>query len=221
MLLILLLQIQLLNTFHKLGKLPQTSKFNHGKHSLKNYSKDIWAMDFLTVLSITFKVLYVFFIISHDRRKIEHFAVTTNPNSAWVCQQLRNATPFGKAPKYLIHDNDPVFTSGKFKEFLENVNIKSKRKGYHAPWQNGVCERAVGILRQELLNHVIPINEKHLERLLKEYIENYYNTERTHQGIGCEIPVPKDKTVETKVSETVLNSEAILCGLYHRYNKAA
>ena len=205
----------------KSRKTPTDKQIQSWKTFIKAHSKDIWAMDFFTVPTLTFRVLYVFFIISHDRRKIEHFAVTSNPNSAWVCQQIRNATPFGEAPQYLIHDNDSNFTSGEFQTFLKNANIKSKRTGYHSPWQNGICERAVGIIRQELLNHVIPINEKHLNRLLKEYIEKYYNTERTHQGIGCGTPVFKEKPVETKVSEAILSSEAILEGLYHRYNKAA
>ena len=202
-------------------KAPTDKQIQSWKTFIKTHSKGIWAMDFFTVPTLTFRVLYVFFIISHDHRKIEYFAVTSNPNSAWVCQQVRNATPFGETPDYLIHDNDSIFTSGEFQMFLKNANIKSKRTGYHSPWQNGICERAVGIIRQELLNHVIPINGKHLEKLLKEYIEKYYNTERTHQGIGCETPVLKEKPVETKASDTVLSSEAILEGLYHRYNKAS
>jgi len=161
-------------------------------------------MDFFTIPTLYFKVLYVFILISHDRRKIEHFAVTTNPSSAWVAQQIREATPFGKAPKYLIHDNDTTFTSRELKNFLANANIKSKKTGFKCPWQNGICERTVGILRQELLDHIIPINEKHLKYLLKEYIGKYYNPVRTHQGIDCQTPILKEKLPETTVVKTVL-----------------
>ncbi len=178
-------------------------------------------MDFFTVPTLYFKVLYVFILISHDRRKIEHFAITTNPSSAWVAQQIREATPFGETPKYLIHDNDATFTSRGFKTFLANANIKSKKTGYKCPWQNGVCERAVGILRQELLDHIIPINEKHLKYLLKEYIGNYYNSVRTHQGIDCQTPMLKEKLPKTTVAKTVLKSKPILHGLYHDYQKVA
>ncbi len=105
--------------------------------------------------------------------------------------------------------------------FLENSNIKSKRTSFHSPWQNGVCERTVGILRQELLNHVIPFNEKHLERLLGEYIGKYYNPARTHQGINCQTPILSAKPVKTFAKTIVLESEPILNGLYHRYKKVA
>jgi len=178
-------------------------------------------MDVFVVPTLSFKVLFVLIIISHERRKIEHFAVTTNPSSTWVAQQIREATPYGETPKYLIHDNDSIFRAQYLQQFLENASIKPKRTGIHAPWQNGICERTIGILRQELLNHVIPLNEKHLHMLLREFIEKYYNTARTHQGIGCETPIVSDKPIKTKASDTVLESESILGGLYHRYKKAA
>jgi putative transposase len=92
---------------------------------------------------------------------------------------------------------------------------------YHSPWQNGICERVVGILRRELLDHVIPMNEKHLGCLLKEYIHNYYNPHRTHQGIGRQTPIASKKTGKTAIAETALVSKPILSGLYHNYHKTA
>ena len=188
---------------------------------LKNHRLGIWAMDFFVVPTLCFRILYVLLIVSHGRRKIEHFAVTTNPSSAWVAQQIREATPYGQTPQYLIHDNDSIFTAGLLQRFLANTNIKVKRTGYHAPWQNGVCERTVGILRQELLNHIIPLHEKHLERLLREYIHGYYNPARTHQGINGQTPILSEEPVKTVVADTVLTGEPILNGLYHRYKKVA
>ena len=205
----------------KLRKSPSEKQKQSWTTFLKNHRKEIWSMDFLTVPTLYFKVLYVFILISHDRRKIEHFAVTTTPSSAWVAQQVRESTPFGKTPKYLIHDNDAIFTSREFKTFLANANIKSKKTGVKCPWQNGVCERTVGILRQELLNHIIPINEKHLQYLLKEYIKKYYNTVRTHQGIDCQTPITRKKPSKTTVAQTVLKPKSILNGLYHDYQKVA
>lgn len=178
-------------------------------------------MDFFVVPTFCFKVLYVLIIISHDRRKIEHFAVTSNPCSAWVAQQIREATPYGEVPKYLLHDNDSIFRSKAFQEFLSNAQICSKKTSFHSPWQNGICERTVGIIRAELLNHIVPINQRHLEYLLKEYVNHYYNTVRTHQGIGCNTPILSDKPPETRISETILASESILGGLYHSYQKVA
>jgi transposase InsO family protein len=202
-------------------KPPSEKQKQSWKTFLKNHSKEIWAMDFFTVPTLYFKVLYVFIIISHDRRKIEHFAVTTNPSSAWVAQQIREATPFGETPKYLIHDNDPTFTSKLFKEFLSNANIKSKRTGIKSPWQNGICERAVGLLKTELLNHVIPFNQRHLEYLLNNYLKDYYHPVRTHQGLNCQTPILSDKPPETKIEYTNLVSKPILGGLYHSYKKVA
>jgi transposase InsO family protein len=188
---------------------------------LKNHSKDIWAMDFYVVPTINFKVLYVLLIVNHHRRKIEHFAITANPTSKWVAQQIREATPFGAAPEYLIHDNDCIFASKQFQNFLTNAQIKSKRTSIHSPWQNGICERLVGIIRRELFDHIIPFNQSHLERLLREYIHNYYNAVRTHQGIGCQTPIEKDAPPQTSVADTVLTSKPILGGLYSNYSKAA
>ena len=97
---------------------------------LKNHSKDIWSMDFLVVPTLRFKVLYVFLIVSHHRRKIEYFAITTNPTSTWVIQQIRNATPNGKIPKYLIHDNDAIFTSHVLQAFLKKVIYNLRRQRF-------------------------------------------------------------------------------------------
>ena len=205
----------------KIRKSPTDKQKQSWTTFLKNHSKEIWAMDFFVVPTLCFQVLYVFFIISHDHRKIEHFAVTANPSSAWVAQQIREATPYGETPQYLIHDNDCIFRARSLQQFLKNTNIKSKRTGFHCPWQNGICERTVGILRQELLNHIIPFNKKHLERLLREYIGKYYNPTRTHQGINCQTPILSDKPVKTVAETTVLESEPILNGLYHRYKKVA
>ena len=202
-------------------KSPSDKQRQCWKTFLRNHRKGIWAMDFFIVPTVCFKVLYVFIIVSHDRRKIEHFAVTTNPNSAWVIQQIREATPYGEVPKYLIHDNDSIFTAKVLQEFLLNSHICSKRTGIRCPWQNGICERAIGILRAELLNHVIPLNQKHLEDLLREYVQDYYHVVRTHQGIGCRTPVLSDKPVETLASDTELVSQQILGGLYHGYKKVA
>ena len=178
-------------------------------------------MDFFTVPTVFFKVLYVIVIISHERRVIKHFAITNHPTSAWVAQQLREATPFGLQPKYLIHDNDTIFVSKDLQEFLANSKIKSVKTGYRSPWQNGICERAVGILRRELLDHIIPFNENHLEYLLREYIFSYYNPTRTHQGIERQTPLISEKPAKTSIAETSLTSDTLLGGLYHNYRKVA
>lgn len=207
--------------FSKIRKPPVEKLQQSWQTFLSNHSKNIWSMDFFTVPTMFFKVLYVLVIISHERRVIKHFAVTKHPTSAWVSQQIREATPFENQPKYLIHDNDSIFLSKDLQEFLVNAKIRSVRTGYHSPWQNGICERTVGILRRELLDHMIPFNEEHLIFLLREYVHRYYNPARTHQGIERQTPILSENPPETSVAQTVLVSEQILSGLYHCYRKIA
>ena len=147
--------------------------------------------------------------------------MTAYPNSQWVIQQIREATPLGKQPKYLIHDNDPMFTAKHFKTLLANMNIKSARTAYKSPWQNGICERIIRILRRDLLDHVIPFNENHLRRLLREYVDDYYNPHRTHQVINCQTPDVKKPVPFTLVKDTKLKAKPFLGGLYHTYEKVA
>ena len=198
---------------------PTDKQKQSWKTFLKNHSKEIWAMDFLVVPTWNFKLMYVLLIVDHHRRKIQHFAVTSSPTVDWINQQIRNATPFGKKPKYLIHDNDAKFRAKIFQQFLKNANIISKNTTFFSPWQNGLCERLVGIVKQDLLNHIIPLNEKHLHRLLSEYVNEYYNPHRTHQGIGCQTPIKKKSPVKTCIKNTNLEASPVLGGLYHNYTK--
>ena len=200
-------------------KPPTDRQRQSWKTFLRNHAKGIWALDFATVVTLRFKVLHVLFVVSHDRRRIEHFAVTEQPSGNWVAQQMRNATPFGRQPKYLIHDNDPVLTCRFFQGFLARLGVISKRITPRSPWQNGIAERLIGIVRRDLLDHVIPINERHLMILLKEYVE-YYNNVRTHQALDGGTPCMREPPPRTLARDTVLKATPILGGLYHRYDKS-
>jgi len=175
-------------------------------------------MDFATVTTLGFKTLHVFFILSHRRRIIEYFSVTGQPTAGWVQQQIRNAASYGRQPKYLIHDNDPVFTARGFQNFLVNLGIRSKWIAPRSPWQNGIAERLVGIIRRDLLDHVIPFNERHLILLLKEYVL-YYNQVRTHQAINAQTPIRHGMPSVTLVKDTRFEARPILGGLYYCYEK--
>jgi len=205
--------------FPTIRKPPSQKQLQSWRTFLKN--EKLWSMDFFTVPTLRFQVLYVLVIVSHARRRIEHFAVTPNPSAEWVAQQIREATPFGHQPKYLLHDRYSDFTAGYFQNFLSNANIQSVQITARAPWQNGVSERLVRILRDELLNHIIPLNQNHLQRILRAYITGYYNPHRTHQGIGCQTPDISPRPAETKAAETKLISHELLGGLYHSYSKTA
>ena len=127
-------------------------------------------MDFLVVPTVRFRLLYVWFVIGHGRRKILHFGVTAHPTSSWVMQQLREAFPNDAAPRFLIYDNDSIF-SERVTESIKKIGIEPQRTAFRSPWQNGIAERWVGSARRELLDHVIVLSEKHLHRLLRDYVD--------------------------------------------------
>jgi putative transposase len=181
---------------------------------LKNCINGIAAMDFFVVPTITFKLLYVFFIVDHGRRKIIHVNVTRHPTAQWVKQQLREAFPFGQTPKYLIFDRDSIFSSD-VRQFIKTLGITSKLTAYQSPWQNGVAERWVKSARTELLNHVIIFNERHLRRLMKEYVA-YYNDDRCHLTLGRDSPNHRKVRHRSTATDKVVALPR-LNGLTHKY----
>jgi putative transposase len=182
---------------------------------LRNHHEAIAAMDFFTVPTITFGALYCFFIISHDRRRILHFNVTRHPTSMWVVQQLREAFPYRSSPRFLIYDRDSKYGL-EVACAVRSMAIQSVRTSFESPWQNGVAERWVESCRRDLLDHIIPLNECHLKRLLADYV-GYYHDDRTHLGLGKGTP---NYRAHSKASGRVLSHER-LGGLHHRYDRAA
>ena len=188
---------------------------------LANHMDSTWSMDFAVIPTLTFRLIYVFIIVSHERREIVHFGVTQHPSMLWVVNQFRGATMDGIHPKYIIRDNDSIYGGG-VPAFLRNCNIEEIRTAYHCPWQNPFAERVIGILRRELLDHVIPLNERHLHQLLKDYIDKYYHPIRTHSSLNHRPPFVDPSVVKPKLSpDVMLESEPILGGLYHSYRAKA
>ena len=185
---------------------------------LSNHREAIAAMDFFSVPTLTFGVMYCFFVIAHDRRRILHCNVTRHPTTVWVAQQLREAFPYDTAPRYLILDREHTF-HGEVLETVENLGIIPVRTAIRSPWQNGVAERFVGSCRRDLLDHVIVLNERHLKRLMRDYAR-YYHEDRTHLGLAKETPTGrlKESNPSTFSSVTALPR---LGGLHHRYQLAA
>ena len=161
---------------------------------LRNHREAIAAMDFFTVPTATFRVLYCFFVIRLWRRRIVHFNATEHPTSAWIAQQVREAFPEDTAPGYLILDRDGKY-AGEATEMLRSMGSKLIRTAYRSPWQNGVAERWVGICRRELLDHVIVLNESRLRRLIRDYIR-YYHEDRIHDGLNKD--TPEQRSVEPR-----------------------
>jgi putative transposase len=182
---------------------------------LQNHREVIVAMDFFTVPTVTFQLRYCFFVIEHARRKILHFNITSHPTADWVVQQLRVTFPEAGPYRYVILDHDSKFDADVI-GFLKGTGLKAKRTSVQAPWQNGLAERWIGSCRRELLDHVIPLNENHLRRLIREYVA-YHHEDRTHDSL--EKDTPDRRPVEYRASPTAeLVSHARLGGLHHRYS---
>jgi hypothetical protein len=135
-------------------------------------------MDFFTVPTLRFQILYIFVILNHSRRQIVHFAVTAHPTMAWVIQQLREAMPFGQQPSYLFRDNDGIY-GDEVGRFLVGTGIAEVKTAHRCPWQNPFVESYGGTLRRELLDHVVVLNEEHLKRL-REHMERA--NDKAYQG---------------------------------------
>ena len=185
---------------------------------LTNHREAIAAMDFFTVPTVTFGVLYCFFVIEHKRRQVLHFNVTRNPTSAWVSQQLREAFSCDSAPRWLIFDRGCNFNRDVV-ETIRSFGIEPKRTNFQSPWQNGVAERFVGSCRRDLLDDVIVLNERHLKRLMTEYAR-YYHDDRTHLGLEKQTPAGRIAVTKTTISAKIISIPR-LGGLHHRYDLAA
>ena len=133
----------------------------------------------VTVPTLTFGILYCFFIISHDLRRILHHNVSANPNALWVGLQLQQAWEWDEQPqRFLIFDRDAKFGGGVVST-VKAMGSQRIRTAYRSPWQNGIAERWVGSIRRELLDHVIVLNRRDLRRLLNEYSGGHRKSKNT------------------------------------------
>jgi len=193
--------------------LPDPGRRQRWMTFLRNHRDAIAAMDFCVVPTVSLQPLYVWFVINHGRRRLIHFNVTTNPSARWVIQQLREAFPHNSASRYLVYDNDSIF-SAEVTAAVRSFGIDPVRTAYRSPWQNPIAERWVGTCRRELLDHVIVFGEHHLRRLLANYVA-YYNAERVHTRLGDS---PDGRQIETRPSPTArVVGLPRVGGLHHRY----
>ncbi len=183
---------------------------------LANHAADIAACDFFTVPTVTFRVLYVFIVLRHDRRRVVHFNVTDHPYAEWTAQQIINAFPYEEAPRLLIRDGDDIY-GDYFTKRVEGMGIEEVPIAPRSPWQNPYCERVVGSIRRECLDHVIVLNERHLYRILADYFD-YYHHSRPHLSLDRNSPTPRE--VEPPSHGEVVSIRQV-GGLHHRYTRAA
>ena len=185
---------------------------------LRNHREAIAAMDFFTVPTLTFRVLYCFFVIAHDRRKILRCNVTRNPSALWIVQQMREAWPYAPAHRFLLFDHDSKFGKDVIAS-AQDMGRQPVRTAFRSPWQNGVAERWVGSCRRDLLDHVIVLHEQHLKRLMSEYVR-YYHQDRTHLGLAKDTPESRPVANRAALGNRICSSPR-LGGLHHRYAVAA
>ena len=170
----------------------------------------------LQVTDIFFRPVFAFFIIELASRRVVHVGVTRAPSDLWVAQQLREVTPIGESPKFLVRDNDDKF-GPSFTRVAVARGIKLLRTPYHAPRANAVCERYLGSVRRECLDHRLILTEEHLRRVLKEYVV-YFTRARPHQGMGHRMPAAAGPPGPSTGDVLAV---PILGGLHHEYRRVA
>jgi putative transposase len=191
-----------------------------------NHAKAIVACDFLTVVTATFRYLYVFVIIEIETRKLLHIGVTDQPTAAWTLQQLREAIPSDHPYQYLIHDRDSIF-SADLDDSIRKLGLRVLKSPYRSPLANCFCERFIGTLRRECLDFLIPLGRSHVLRTVKEW-RCFYNRSRPHMSLGPGIPSPAEHlparlqpTRHRIAGDLRVSSRLVLGGLHHDYQLMA
>jgi putative transposase len=183
---------------------------------LEHHLHSLVSVDFFTVPTIRFQVLYVFLVLAHDRRRVLHFNVTAHPTAEWTAQQLRDAFPWDTAPRYLLRDRDKIFGE-TFTCQVRDLGIQEVLSAPRSPWQRAYVERVIGSIRRECLDHVIVFGETSLRRTLRGYFD-YYHRSRTHLALGKDAPDPRPVQVP-ELGPIVAMPQ--VGGLHHRYERRA
>ena len=180
---------------------------------LKNHAGKC-SIDFFTVPTATFNILFVLVILRHCRRKVVHFNVTSNPSAQWTAQQVLEAFPWDTAPKYLMRDRDSIY-GVFFRNRVKNMGIKEVISAPRSPWQNPFIERMIGSIRRECTDHVIVLNQSHLKNILCAYFQ-YYHNDRTHLSLGKD--TPNGRPIQPRpVGKCKIIDLPRIGGLHHRY----
>lgn len=183
---------------------------------LANHAKDIVAIDFFTVPTASFRVLFVLVILSHNRREILHTNITESPTAVWSARQVHEAIGIDVAPKYLIRDRDAKFGEC-FRRQIQSAGLKEVLTAPGSPWQNAYSERVIGTIRRECLDHTIILGERHLRRIVRRYADYYYNV-RTHLSLAKDAPT--SRPVQPP-SRGAIVSRRHCGGMHHEYYRVA
>ncbi len=180
---------------------------------IRNHMGVTAACDFFVVPTATFKLLYVFVVLSHARRRILHVNVTDHPTAAWTARQILEAFP-DDIPRLLLRDRDGIY-GWEFQQMVKALGIRQIRSAPRSPWQNAFAERVIGPIRRECTDHLIPFGRRHLLRAIRDYVA-YYNESRCHMSLDGNSPLPR--LIEDR-GEIV--AVPVLGGRHHRYGRSA
>ena len=183
---------------------------------LENHLKTMVSVDFLVVPTISFRILFVFFVMSHDRIRVLHFNVTAHPTAEWTADQILQAFPWDTSPRYLLRDRDSIYDN-TFRRQISSMAIKEVLTAPRSPWQNPYVERVIGSIRRECLNHIIAINEASLRATLRSYF-SYYHDSRCHLALNKDSPEPREVQSPDKGWIVAIPKVG---GLHHRYERRA
>jgi putative transposase len=183
---------------------------------LINHSKQLASIDFFTVPAVSFRIFYVFLVLSQERRRVIHFNVTSHPNAEWTAQQLFHAFPYDSTPRYIVRDRDCIYGEVVQRQ-LKELGIQQVLTAPRSPWQSPYIERLIGSIRRECLDHIIRINEESLRTTLKSYF-SYYHDSRCHLGLNKDSPEPRQ--IQLPNTGMIVEIPKV-GGLHHRYERRA
>ena len=193
---------------------------------LNNHAKAVLACDFFVAVTVTFRMLYVLVVIEHGRRRLVHVNVTTHPTSDWTLQQLRAVVGDEGGRRYLIHDRDQIYPK-RLDDSIKALGLEVLRSPVESPKANSICERVIGTIRRECRDWMIPVSERHLRAILREWTL-HYNGGRPHSALGPGVPDPPREAVVIPESESrhrlaagaFVLAKSVLGGLHHEYSIA-
>jgi putative transposase len=183
---------------------------------LANHVRDLVSVGFFTVATVRFQILFVLLVLAHDRRRVLHFNITTHPTAEWTVQQVVEAFPWNTAPRFLLRDRDGVYGT-QFRSRLASMGIEEVVTAAHSPWQSPYVERMIGTIRRECLDNVVVLGERHLRRILSNYLDHYHRW-RCHRSLDMDCPQSRP-VQHPEVGEVVEIVEAN--GLYRHYERRA
>jgi putative transposase len=187
---------------------------------MRNHAREVLACDFFLTVTARFRLLYVFVVLDVGTRQLLHWNVTEHPTAEWTVQQFRACVTGESSHRFVVHDHDTIY-SVAVDHALHAMGLQVLKAPVAAPQANGSCERLIGTARRECLDWVIPLDERHLRRVLAEWVR-HYNCGRPHAALGPGLPDPSSSGAVPVSGHQFrrahrVTTRSILGGLHHEY----